>query len=193
MRYASIIAAGVFAAAIGTAGAAQKDAPADAGKREYDTNCAGCHGAKGRGDGPQAKDLKVKPADLAHLARNNGGVFPINRVYDIVDGRKEVKATASATCRSGASTTASRPSSRPNRAGPGSLRPRPHPRVDRLPLPPAGEVIACAGVRRPATRGDGPVPASARNSSRRGAHRNTPVSPPDSGRALILRRRFPEP
>jgi hypothetical protein len=75
MRYASIIAAGVFAAAIGTAGAAQKDAPADAGKR-----------------GPQAKDLKVKPADLAHLARNNGGVFPINRVYDIVDGRKEVKA-----------------------------------------------------------------------------------------------------
>ena len=92
MRYASIIAAGVFAAAIGTAGAAQTDAPADAGKREYDTNCAGCHGAKGRGDGPQAKDLKVKPADLAHLARNNGGVFPINRVYDIVDGRKEVKA-----------------------------------------------------------------------------------------------------
>jgi cytochrome c oxidase cbb3-type subunit 2 len=42
--------------------------PADAvarGRRVYDRGeCAECHGKEGRGDGPSAKDLKVKPADL---------------------------------------------------------------------------------------------------------------------------------
>jgi mono/diheme cytochrome c family protein len=95
MRGQSIIRAAVLAAAVattGVAGAAQKEAPADPGKREYDANCSSCHGPKGRGDGPNAKDLKTRPGDLAQLARRNGGVFPINRVYDIVDGRQQVKA-----------------------------------------------------------------------------------------------------
>jgi cytochrome c oxidase cbb3-type subunit III len=33
------------------------------GKKLYQTYCTGCHGASGRGDGPAAKTLPVKPAD----------------------------------------------------------------------------------------------------------------------------------
>ena len=36
----------------------------DAGRRLYDVNCWFCHGAKGHGDGPVAKFLKVKPRDF---------------------------------------------------------------------------------------------------------------------------------
>ena len=92
MRAASIVTALVLASTAAVAIAAQKEAPADPGKREYDANCAGCHGPLGRGNGPNAKGLKTPPSDLAHLARRNGGVFPINRVYDVVDGRQQVKA-----------------------------------------------------------------------------------------------------
>ncbi len=34
------------------------------GKALYDKNCASCHGPGGKGDGPAAKAMKNKPADL---------------------------------------------------------------------------------------------------------------------------------
>jgi cytochrome c oxidase cbb3-type subunit 2 len=34
--------------------------------------CAECHGAKGRGDGPSAPDLSVKPTDLTHRPLKSG-------------------------------------------------------------------------------------------------------------------------
>lgn len=58
----------------------------DFGKREFDTNCASCHGPGAKGDGPLASFLKRPPADLTVLARKNGGVFPIERVYNVIDG-----------------------------------------------------------------------------------------------------------
>ena len=64
----------------------------DVGKDEYDSKCATCHGASGKGDGPQAQFLPNKPADLTILAKNNGGVFPVSRVHEIIDGRWEVAA-----------------------------------------------------------------------------------------------------
>lgn len=36
----------------------------DAGKLIYDLRCARCHGPKGGGDGPQAGELIVRPADF---------------------------------------------------------------------------------------------------------------------------------
>jgi mono/diheme cytochrome c family protein len=36
-----------------------------AGRDVFASNCAPCHGASGRGDGPAAQALPVKPADLA--------------------------------------------------------------------------------------------------------------------------------
>jgi mono/diheme cytochrome c family protein len=60
------------------------------GKGEYLRSCASCHGSSGKGDGPVAKSLTKKPADLTKLAENNQGVFPVARVYDVIDGRVQV-------------------------------------------------------------------------------------------------------
>ena len=64
----------------------------DLGKREYDANCANCHGALGKGDGPYKPYLTSIATDLTKLSKANGGVFPYQRVYDTIDGRLEVKA-----------------------------------------------------------------------------------------------------
>lgn len=64
----------------------------DFGKFEYESNCASCHGHTGKGDGPMAQTLLSKPTDLTTLSKRNGGVFPAQQVYEIIDGRKEIKA-----------------------------------------------------------------------------------------------------
>jgi mono/diheme cytochrome c family protein len=63
---------------------------ADFGKNEYVRSCAACHGMTGKGNGPVAKSLSQPPADLTRLSEANGGVFPVSRVYDVIDGRIEV-------------------------------------------------------------------------------------------------------
>lgn len=64
----------------------------DIGKREYEAKCAVCHGYKGKGDGSYAELLKKPASDLTVLKKNNGGVFPFDRVYSVIDGRDMVKA-----------------------------------------------------------------------------------------------------
>lgn len=58
-----------------------------AGRSRYLENCAVCHGTDAQGNGPYATMLNKKPANLTLLARNNGGQFPFNTVYDSIDGR----------------------------------------------------------------------------------------------------------
>jgi mono/diheme cytochrome c family protein len=58
----------------------------DLGKREYDANCASCHGLKGTGDGPSAQYLTRKPTDLTRLAKANNAVLPVSRLYESIDG-----------------------------------------------------------------------------------------------------------
>jgi mono/diheme cytochrome c family protein len=58
----------------------------DVGKREYDNNCAVCHGANGKGGGPYVELLKRSPPDLTTLAKANGGIFPVNRAYEVIEG-----------------------------------------------------------------------------------------------------------
>jgi mono/diheme cytochrome c family protein len=60
----------------------------DAGKTEFESSCAACHGPDGKGNGPLAAELKTKPADLTVLAKKNGGVFPLNSVFDTIYGLK---------------------------------------------------------------------------------------------------------
>jgi hypothetical protein len=67
-------------------------ASTDVGKEEFESKCATCHGLSAKGDGPQSPILPTKPADLTTLAKRNGGVFPAQRVYEIIDGRQEVAA-----------------------------------------------------------------------------------------------------
>ena len=63
----------------------------DSGKREYMDRCAVCHGQSGKGDGGMIDILKTAPSDLTTLSRNNGGVFPFEHVYAVIDGRQAVK------------------------------------------------------------------------------------------------------
>lgn len=67
----------------------------NAGKNEYQSNCAACHGKSGKGDGPKAASLPVRPANLTLLAKRNGGIFPADRVRAVIDGRTEVAAHGS--------------------------------------------------------------------------------------------------
>ena len=64
----------------------------DLGKGEYESNCAVCHGKSGKGDGPYAGLLDTKIADLTTLSWRNNGVFPFQRVQDVIDGRQTFKA-----------------------------------------------------------------------------------------------------
>jgi len=64
----------------------------DVGKNEYEAACAVCHGRTGRGDGPLKLQIVSQMPDLTVLAKNNSGVFPFDRVYQIIDGRREVLA-----------------------------------------------------------------------------------------------------
>ena len=74
---------------------ADRDQNFDLGQSEYASSCASCHGPSGKGDGPMVRDLVTKPTDLTTLANRNGGVFPAQRVYEIIDGREAVKAHGS--------------------------------------------------------------------------------------------------
>ncbi len=49
--------------------------------------CAACHGATGLGQGPVAPYLNVPVPGLTRLAAENGGVFPLLEVINIIDGR----------------------------------------------------------------------------------------------------------
>ena len=58
--------------------------------------CISCHGRNGRGDGPVAAALKVKPANLTRLSAANGGRFPAERVRAFVaHGRPDIPAHGS--------------------------------------------------------------------------------------------------
>jgi mono/diheme cytochrome c family protein len=60
------------------------------GRREYEHNCVICHGDTGRGDGWLAKSLTQPVPSLAQLKKNYGGVFPVDHLHRVIDGREEV-------------------------------------------------------------------------------------------------------
>jgi mono/diheme cytochrome c family protein len=62
----------------------------DFGKKEYELQCAVCHGMDAKGDGVFNQVLKIAPPDLTVLARKNGGVFPAERISSVIDGRVEI-------------------------------------------------------------------------------------------------------
>lgn len=63
----------------------------DVGKQEYSLHCAVCHGLAGKGDGPY-NQTRTRPTDLTVLAKANRGVFPFQRVREVIDGRQEIEA-----------------------------------------------------------------------------------------------------
>lgn len=65
--------------------AVQAQSP-DLGKREYDSNCAVCHGLKGKGDGVYADLVSKRVPDLTLMTKTNAGMYPFARVYESIDG-----------------------------------------------------------------------------------------------------------
>lgn len=57
----------------------------DQGADMFRGYCAPCHGPRGVGDGPAAKALLTKPADLTQLSRRNKGEFPAQRVAMVLE------------------------------------------------------------------------------------------------------------
>jgi mono/diheme cytochrome c family protein len=62
------------------------------GKEMFNSYCAVCHGSDGKGGGPAASALKVPPANLALLSKNNGGKFPSNHVASVLGGEADLSA-----------------------------------------------------------------------------------------------------
>jgi len=62
------------------------DVTAGSGAVLYRQNCAICHGSTGAGDGAQAGESPVPPADLRGLSAANDGVFPTERVMATIYG-----------------------------------------------------------------------------------------------------------
>ena len=92
-RISIVLGPALFVAMATAAGAQQQpkaDQKIDLGKTEYEFKCAACHGLAGNGDGPAAVYLTPKPSDLTTLTKDNNGVFPVARMYDVIDGSQQV-------------------------------------------------------------------------------------------------------
>ena len=63
----------------------------DMGRQQYLWHCASCHGDTGTGNGEMRKWLAIKPADLTTISKRNGGVFPHELMWEVIDGRATVK------------------------------------------------------------------------------------------------------
>ena len=64
----------------------RRDLRSLSGDALYDTLCSACHGDLGRGNGPAAPNLDPPPADLTHLALDNGGKFSSAAVNTAISG-----------------------------------------------------------------------------------------------------------
>lgn len=85
----------VVLALVSTGTAPAQDGPERfvASPDEFRNSCASCHGDDGRGAGFLTRVFRgVDPGDLTQLSKNNGGIFPLDRVFEVIDGRLEVPA-----------------------------------------------------------------------------------------------------
>jgi mono/diheme cytochrome c family protein len=91
MKPRILITGAAVLALLGASSASWSADKASVGKMEFQSNCAVCHGNDGKGGGAFVDFLKATPPDLTQLSKKNGGVFPLERVYNVIDGRQEVK------------------------------------------------------------------------------------------------------
>lgn len=61
------------------------------GAADFQTYCAACHGVAAKGDGTVAEFLTIPAPDLTQLSKKNAGIFPRERIAEVIDGRAEVK------------------------------------------------------------------------------------------------------
>lgn len=93
MKIAVLACSAVLASSFVSAASAQ-DASAEfeAGRNEYLSACAACHGDTGDGNGPISSMFHTKIPDLRKLTASNDGVFPLLEVIQTIDGRAQIQA-----------------------------------------------------------------------------------------------------
>ncbi len=87
LRFGWAVMGFVVAVTAGTRVAAQGRSAGPSGAETFRLYCSSCHGASGKGDGPAASAMAIRPADLTMIARRNGGQFDAERVARLIDGR----------------------------------------------------------------------------------------------------------
>lgn len=85
----------VAAAPPGTPSKELKVETAPSGGSVYRSYCASCHGQDGKGGGPVADALRMRPSDLTTLKQRNKGEFPTYRLKKMLDGSDELPAHGS--------------------------------------------------------------------------------------------------
>lgn len=83
---------GIVLAGLAAGSAIAQDINVPDGNDLYRTYCWQCHGFEATGNGPMAEMLAIQTPDLTRLALENGGVFPLDRVAEQVDGRSQLLA-----------------------------------------------------------------------------------------------------
>jgi mono/diheme cytochrome c family protein len=86
---------GLALAAVALLTSAGSAANGNPGREAFFRYCSSCHGDDGRGNGPAASAMQPRPADLTQIAKRNGGIFPYDKVKEIIDGRTRVVAHGS--------------------------------------------------------------------------------------------------
>lgn len=71
-------------------GAQARAAPRSDGEILYQIHCLTCHGESGKGNGPMARILTIKPANLRRISARSGGTFPTGQMYQVIDGRRAI-------------------------------------------------------------------------------------------------------
>jgi mono/diheme cytochrome c family protein len=62
------------------------------GRELYRSHCATCHGRDGKGNGPSAAALRVRPSDLTVLTKRHQGAFPAADVAIMIRGGSNITA-----------------------------------------------------------------------------------------------------
>jgi mono/diheme cytochrome c family protein len=88
MKRSLIAAALIGLGLLAVSGVASAQVRADMGRLEYEANCVACHGVGGKGDGYYTKVINAKVPDITTIAKRNGGVFPVEKVMMLIDGRE---------------------------------------------------------------------------------------------------------
>jgi mono/diheme cytochrome c family protein len=65
------------------------------GQSYYREYCRSCHGADGVGNGPAARAMAPRPADLTRIAERRKGTFNPVEVAALIDGRIDIPAHGS--------------------------------------------------------------------------------------------------